>query len=302
MPDNVEKFFYIYEMDEAPLRGAIGDARKDIDNFVGFVNKGVGKVIDKVMEAVDVMVSFGGKVVDTVKVIGGTAVRGGLELFSKALSSVGIGIEQQTYIIKTAQEAIELFGNAFNTVTTAAGFFKDAIVKSVGVAVNAVGSITKKLGKTGSRFLEFLTGTGEPKAKTKDTWRETFAERGLIGVGKRLREGAKTSFQFENRLSGVASILGTIAKVGGLAVLVGPFLPLIKPFMKFVGVLTDTLEPALNVITGTLKAALSPIAAVLEDVAYKLLPIMLRVLEPIVNVVVDIVENIGVALPHRIDG
>jgi hypothetical protein len=119
------------------------------------------------------------------------------------------------------------------------------------------------------------------------------ARKAAKGLVEKMAQGAKSTFQFENRLSGIFGILKTIAKIGGLGVLLGPFIILIKPFLQLVSVITDTLQPALDTITETLKGAFAPVAAALHRLSLKLLPHLMRVIAPIVVFMVRAVEEIG---------
>lgn len=277
MPDNVEKFFYIYEMDEAPLKGAISDIRDSVDVFVKSTTTGLTKAVNLVSSATDATIKFVDAVVGTAKTAASNAVLTGLRSFALGLDSMGFKIQYQTQLLKTGQEAYAAFSSAMT-----------------GLGNTAIG-MSKRVSK-GGKWLRFLLwGESAAEEDGEGAPRETFAEKfkkgGLIGIIKSLGPAAKSAFQLGSQLSTVASTIGAIAKVGGMAVIFGPFLPLIKPFMKFVGMLVDTLQPALDVLTGTMKAALAPIAATLENLAEDIVPILLRLMEPLVNLAVDFVEN-----------
>jgi len=117
--------------------------------------------------------------------------------------------------------------------------------------------------------------------------------KGIGRIGTGIAEWSRETFQVENRLGGVFSIFKTIAKMGGLAMLLGPLALLIKPIMTFIQVITNTLQPAMDTIAGAMEAAFAPLAVTLQEVAVKILPHLMKVVDPIVSMMVEMATQVG---------
>ncbi|MFH1633031.1 MAG: hypothetical protein ABIG63_03350, partial [Chloroflexota bacterium] len=111
----------------------------------------------------------------------------------------------------------------------------------------------------------------------------------LTGIAKK----GYDLFQVDQRIHSMGTGLKSILKMGGLAVIFGPFLPLIKPFMMLVGLITDTLQPAIDLLENSVKGALAPLSMALYDLTMKILPHLMKVIDPIVGFLIEGVEMLG---------
>jgi len=229
--DAVETFAYIYEVDAGPLKGAIGQAKDHINTFVTQTTEGLTTVRETVKSTLVELLKFGGKKV------------------SEAFEHLGVSVEQQIFILRTAQEVGQIFFAVFDKGRKIIGSLVDLF--------RQCNDETESLSKSQMKF-------------TKDQ-----------------RMGAHAAFQQKNSLSGVFSVLKSIAKIGGFAVILGPLLPLIKPLMYLIEAITKTLEPAMKTISGAVEAALAPLSFYLQQLAVKFLPYISELLDPIVSILVE---------------
>ena len=225
--DNVERFAFIYEMDEKPMTGAISKAESSIDNFVKVTTKGFTGVVSLAQEMFTDLARLGGRGI------------------ANALDRMGFSIEKQTYLIVTAQEAAHKLHQGYELAAQGA----TALAKGASYVFKPIRRLMSSMD-----------------------------------------QGSKSAFQMENRLAGVGSTLKMIAKIGGFAVILGPFLPLIRPFMTLISAISDTLQPAMDTIAGALKAALAPLTMAFHKLALKILPYLMKMIEPFIGILLKGVD------------
>lgn len=165
---------------------------------------------------------------------------------------------------------IEGVGRMTSAIAVLGGSAMMKILRNVGVSVRSLGEGAWMLGSGGKKALGWV-------------W----------GMGKGMREWGAKAFQVDQRMHSIGTGLKFIAKVGGLAVLLGPLLPLIKPFMMLVDIIMETLQPAMDLLKSAMQGAFAPLSKAIYDLTLKLLPHLMRVVDPIVEFLVRGVEMLG---------
>jgi len=197
--------------------------------------------------------------------------------------------ENMEAAVTTAEAHVTDLADAAEDATQTIGTSTDSVVSAIQGGFNQTNLILRSLTMALTTSTdEILAATGAAAEGLGEL--DTAAEDAKKGTDSL----AKSSEGLFGKLNFVQGAIGSIVKLGGIGMIFGAGFGLgMKGITALINLISETLQPALEILTNAFKTAFAPVSEELYKLAVQVAPLLTKAIMPVVDILTEIIPHIG---------